>query len=90
MNGIVRGGFVDGGSQLLGCLSSGVGVAGGDGVLEALEVRLDGRLVAQVLQTLPLGDAHPFALLFGVSQPSIPPVFPSEPEEFSIAVAHGQ
>ena len=51
-------------------------VAGGDGVLEAPEVRLDGRLVAQVLQTLPLGDAHPFALLLRVSQSSIPPVFP--------------
>ena len=69
MNGIVRGGFVDSGSQLLGSLSSCVGVAGGDGVLEALEMRLDGRFVAQVLKTLPLGGTHSLTLLFGVSHP---------------------
>jgi hypothetical protein len=73
MNSMLCGGFVDGGGQLLGCLSSYIGVAGGDGFLKALEVRLDGRLVAQVLQPLPLGDADPLALLLGISQSSILP-----------------
>ncbi len=71
-------GFVDGGRQLLGSLSSPIGIAGGDRILKTTEIRLDGRLVAEILQPLPLGDADPLALLLRVSQPlSLPPFFQS-------------
>lgn len=70
VNCVVGCGLVDGGCQLLGCLSSGIGIAGRDGVLKAPKVSLDRRLVAQVLEPLPLGDAHSLALLLGISQSS--------------------
>lgn len=71
-------GFVDGGRQLLGSLSSPIGIAGGDRILKTTEIRLDGRLVAEILQPLPLGDADPLALLLRVSQPLfLPPFFQS-------------
>jgi hypothetical protein len=37
MDSVSGSGFVDGGGELLGCLSSGVGVAGGDRVLRRLK-----------------------------------------------------
>ena len=73
MDGIVGRGLVDGGVELLGYVSSGLGLASLNAGLEAPEVRLDGRLVTQVLQTLPFGDEHPLTLLPGISQSSFLP-----------------
>jgi hypothetical protein len=70
VNGIVRGSLVDGGVQLLGYFSSVLSLAGGNSGLEMLEVRLDGRLPTQILQTLTLGYKDPLALLLRVSQSS--------------------
>ena len=67
---VMSGGFVDGGGELLGCVSSGLGLTGGNRVLKSAEMRLDGRFVAQVLLALAQGYEDPLSLLLGVSQSS--------------------
>jgi hypothetical protein len=82
--------LVNRGGQLLGSCGGHIGVARRDGIPELPEVGLDRRLVPQILESLPLSDTNALSLLLGISQPLLPPVFPSKSQQFSIALAHGQ